>query len=244
MEKSKCYTESFQMKYGEGDFLGRVRPAVLMRYVEHVALKHATLLGVTREFNESYHMVFLLAKQAIEFRRMPRADEVLTFVTQPEHSKRLKFRRVTLIYDAAGEEVACVDSIWVLMDIDTHKLLRRSPVPFDEQWDVQIDRLVDMRVPKVSLLAACGEFNAMYTNCDANGHMNNANYFDVVCDVLPTNEMRQRELKRIMVNYHRELLLGECMQVKIGQGENGAYIVGNKGQDENKSPVFEAFCVY
>lgn len=244
MEKNKCYTESFQMKYGEGDFLGRVRPAVLMRYVEHVSLKHATLLGVTREFNESHRMVFLLAKQAIEFRRMPRADEVLTFVTQPEHSKRLKFRRVTLVYDAIGEEVACVDSIWVLMDIDTHKLLRHSPVPFDEQWDVQIDRSVDMRVAKGTELATCGKFNAMYTNCDANGHINNANYFDIVCDVLPSKAISQREFKRIVVNYHRELLLGESMQVQIGQVENGAYIVGNKSQGENQSSVFEAFCVY
>lgn len=238
--ENKQYRETFQMKYGDGDVFGRVRPAVLMRHVEHVALKHATLLGVSREFNESHNMVFLIAKQAIAFTRMPRADEALTFVTQPEHSKRVTFRRVTLIYDAAGQEVACVDSIWVLMDTLTHRLLRRSPVPFDAQWEENLSRNVDMCLHKPERLADYGEITASYTQCDQNGHINNVNYFDIVCDVLPVDELKARELKRIMVNYHRELVLGDTMQLQTGQTEEGLYIVGGKGE----FATFEAFCAY
>lgn len=234
------YSETFETKYGEGDCLGRIRPAILMRYVEHVALKHSALLGVTEEFNRSYRMVFLIAKQAIEFTRMPRAGETLTFVTEPEHSKRITFRRVTVIYDAQGIEVACVDSIWVLMDIGTHKLLRRSPVAFDKTYQENIPRSVEMKITKEEMPVLCGEVTASYALCDTNGHVNNVNYFDIACNLLPLEQLTKQNLKRIVLNYHRELLLNDKMQVRCTQHGDEIHLLGEK---ENAA-VFEALCVF
>lgn len=240
MSEIKSYTETFQMKYGEGDFLGRVRPATLMRYVEHVSLKHAELLGVSQAFTQSHHMVFLIAKQAIEFKRMPRSNETLTFVTQPEQAKRVTFRRVTLIYDAEGQEVACVDSIWVLMDTDTHRLLRRAPVAFDAVWAENIAASVDMKLTKPAQLITVGKAKAVYTLCDANGHINNANYFDLVCDAFMPDDLRKREIRRMVLNYHREVLLGEEIELQTGESASGVYFVGSK----NQLPAFEALCQF
>ncbi len=238
MPEHQQYSETFQMKYGEGDLFGRVRPAILMRYVEDVSLKHATLLGVSREFNESHNMVFLLAKQAIAFVRMPRSNETLTFVTQPEQSKRVTFRRVTVIYDAAGQEVACVDSIWVLVDLTTNRLLRRSPVPFDAQWAPQIARSVAMRTQKAEHLQERGVLCASYAHCDENRHINNATYFDIVCDLLSVDRMQATPPKRIVVNYHREVRLGEQICLCTGENDTGVYIVGTK----EGICAFEAAC--
>ncbi len=239
MSDHKQYTESFQMKYGEGDVFGHVRPAALMRYVEHVALKHAVLLGVSRQFNESHGMVFLMAKQAIEFKRMPRNNETLTFITQPEQAKRVRFRRVTLVYDATGAEVACVDSVWVLADINTHRLIRKPTVAFDAQWAPQIDRAVDMNIPKPDVLAQQGSVTASYAQCDENGHINNVNYFDIVCDLLFAAQRNACQVKKIVLNYHREVRFGESAQLQLGECASGVYIVGNK----EGLPAFEAFCV-
>ena len=67
--------------------------------------------------------------------------------------------------------------------------------------------------------------------------MNNTVYADLVCDVLPLELMRERPLSSLILAYHRELKLGEQMDLTLGTLENGGFAAaGHRGGDA----IFEA----
>ena len=76
----------------------------------------------------------MLAKLALHVTRLPRVDEELTLVTQPERCKRAVNKRITHFYDADGAEVATMDSRWVLIDTEKRMILRKHPEQFADQW--------------------------------------------------------------------------------------------------------------
>src|SRR5699024_5872721 len=124
---------------------------------------------------------------ALHIDRTPRVDEVLTAVTEPERCKRAVNKRITTFYDQAGQQVAVLDSRWVLIDTEKRLILRKHPEQFNDQWAPDVPFELPMKMVKVDP-AECerlGECMATYSRCDMNGHMNNTRYADILCDALP-----------------------------------------------------------
>ena len=92
----------------------------------------------------------MLAKLALHVTRLPRVDEELTLVTQPERCKRAVNKRITHFYDADGAEVATMDSRWVLIDTEKRMILRKHPEQFDDQWAEDVPLELPMRLPRVA----------------------------------------------------------------------------------------------
>ena len=81
-----------------------------------------------------------------------------------------------------------MDSRWVLIDTDKRAILRRHPEEFaSAHWAETVEQELPMKLDRVPPEACetVGERTATYSQCDMNGHMNNARYVDAVCDALP-----------------------------------------------------------
>ncbi len=218
------YIEHLQALQADSDFKDRLKPSALARYVQQVATNHAVNLGFLAEYYKENHFVFLLAKQAIEYKRMPISCEKLRFETTPEQCKRASVKRLTVVYDENNEEVACIDSRWVLVDTETNRIMRRPPEEFMKTWAEDLPRSLEMRLKKTDNLQQVNALYANYGICDRNNHINNAYYFDALCNAVPDEIMREKEVKFCCVHYHREITFGQTADIKIGKTENGYYI--------------------
>lgn len=205
------YTEAFQVYRHDGDCFGYVQPASVLRYAQQIAGEHAIALGLTDEIYAKTHTAYVLAKQALHFDRVPHVDEHLTLITKPEAMKRAVNKRITQVLDAAGNQVALVDSRWVVIDTDRRMILRKHPEEFTTaHWAVEVPEELPMKMHKAPLEACelVGTHTAAYSQCDMNGHMNNARYVDVICDALPGDVLESNFVQDVIIYYHKEVPRG------------------------------------
>lgn len=233
------YTQTYTICRHDGDHHGNAKPGALLRYGQQIATMHAEAAGLNDELYAATHTAYVLAKLALHIDRTPRVDETLTVTTRPERCKRAVNKRITFFYDAAGQQVAVLDSRWVLIDTDKRLILRKHPEAFNDCWAEDVPFELPMKMVKAvpEDCAPAGEYTATYSRCDMNGHMNNTRYVDILCDALPWNVWDEGEVRDLKVYYHREVPRGASFALLQAQtGEKQYYFCG---QREEKA-AFEA----
>lgn len=233
------YTQTYTICRHDGDHHGNAKPGALLRYGQQIATMHAEAAGLNDELYAATHTAYVLAKLALHIDRTPRVDETLTVTTRPERCKRAVNKRITFFYDAAGRQVAVLDSRWVLIDTDKRLILRKHPEAFNDCWAEDVPFELPMKMVKAvpEDCAPAGEYTATYSRCDMNGHMNNTRYVDILCDALPWNVWDEGEVRDLKVYYHREVPRGASFALLQAQtGEKQYYFCG---QREEKA-AFEA----
>lgn len=233
------YTQTYTICRHDGDHHGNAKPGALLRYGQQIATMHAEAAGLNDELYAATHTAYVLAKLALHIDRTPRVDETLTVTTRPERCKRAVNKRITFFNDAAGRQVAVLDSRWVLIDTDKRLILRKHPEAFNECWAEDVPFELPMKMVKAvpEDCAPAGEYTATYSRCDMNGHMNNTRYVDILCDALPWNVWDEGEVRDLKVYYHREVPRGASFALLQAQtGEKQYYFCG---QREEKA-AFEA----
>ena len=227
------YMEQFSVRQTDCDPNGWMLPGALLRLCQQIATDHCDQLGLTSEFYQRTHTAFLLAKQALEWKRIPTAREELTLCTRPEVAKRAVYKRITEVRDAAGEEIALVDSRWVLVDTQTRHILRHPPQEFFElPFSEEVERELSMRMPRTKETEAAGVAMAGYSRCDINGHLNNTRYVDIACDALPFEELMHSPVRSLCINHHNELPLGRECRLERAQLEPGVWYVSGRSAEK------------
>ena len=154
--------------------------------------------------------------------------EKLLLTTLPERSRRGTNKRILQVEDAAGSVIAQVDARWILVDTETGRILRRPPEQLDSLWNPEIPYELPQTIHKAETLTSAGIWPASYSRCDINGHINNACYLDIACDALPLEVIQQGPIRSAAVKYHREVPLGQEMEVFWGKTETGWYVMGRR----------------
>lgn len=220
----------------ECDCSRRVKPGFLLRHVQQISTDHCDMWGLTAERYEATSTAFLMAKLSLRITGDAFIGDTLRLVTQPAAPRRAIFCRYTDILNARGQSVASVDARWVLVDRQSHRILRQPPEglcfpALPEQVPTH-----DFAVKKAADAAPCGRTSASFCRCDVNGHLNNAEYADIVCDSLPQEDMVSRPLASLCIAYHHELRMGGEMELFRAGLDGGYYLLGRSAD----APVFEA----
>ena len=74
-------------------------------------------------------------------------------------------------------------------------------------------------------LTSAGLFTARYSQCDLHYHINNALSLDIVCDALPLEIMRNNVVKFASINYHREVPMGQQVEIFYTPSDDGWYFI-------------------
>jgi acyl-ACP thioesterase len=144
----------------------------------------------------------------------------------------LYFPRYFRLVDTGGIVLFEAVSLWVLIDQATRGII------FPESHDIFIKETVTgnelplpgrirRQEPNDSI-----SFTVPYSFVDLNGHMNNARYYDIAVDNMPS-EMRSRRLRELSSEHIGEAQLGDVMKIGCAASEDSFYICGEK-----EKPVF------
>ena len=211
----------------DADFRSLLKPSALLRYVEQISADHARSFGMDDQFFRDHGVAFLVGKQALRFTHIPRRAEPLTLTTRAEGCKRGSIKRITTVTDAAGQEVAMVDCRWIVASLSEGRILREPGWTMDGFWNENVEGELPLQLHKCREgLTSAGLFTAHYSQCDLNGHINNAFYLDIACDALPLEVMRQGAVRFASINYHREVPLGQQVEVFYAPSAEGWYLLG------------------
>lgn len=232
MERMEQYVATHKLAEIDCDWNGWILPGVLLRITQQAATEHCMGLGLDQAFYQANQAVFLMAKMAFVWNQVPRCGQTIHLVTKPEMARRATYKRITTITDEQGTVLGLVDSRWVLVDLQSHRILRKAPEAFQSLgFADSVEEQLSMQMQKAALLQTAGVARASYTYCDINGHMNNSRYADIACDALPQELLRRAPITHMTISYHNELKAGMECAVQLGELETGDWYV--TGTNEN-----------
>ena len=220
------YKDTVMVENTDADCHSLLKASALLRYAEQASSMHARQFGMGDQFFADHGVAFLVGKQALQFSRVPLRGEKLTLCSRSEVIRRGSIKRVTTLTDKAGQEVAMVDSRWIISSLEDGHILRQPGWTVDGYWNETVEEELPLLLHKRrDSLTSAGLFMAHYSQCDLHYHINNAFYLDIVCDALPLEIMRDHVVKFASINYHREVPMGQQVEVFYTPSDDGWYFI-------------------
>ena len=217
------HTSSLRVSYYDLDTSRRLKPSILLRYLGDIAGKHVEEDGMTYDFMRENGYVFLLTKIAVKVFDYAKYQDELLIDTWCQDTLGVQFIRNYRVRDNDGRNLIEVQSLWVLVNPDTHKLLRPSVYPLEL---VKCDDMVEAVNTKIVIpqnIALVGDRVVHWSDIDYNNHLNNAIYADIICDFFP-DDMFGKRLKEFQIVFLNEALLNDVIHVFATTAEDGTAI--------------------
>lgn len=226
------YEESFTFSASEADIHRRIKLSAALRHMQDAASRHLDALGYTYDVLSKAGQVFLLSRAEVVFSRSPLPDQRVLAQTRPHPPKGVFFLRETnLALD--GEVAVWGKSAWILADFKTHQVLRPAALGWDYPFDpVEFDgSIARYRMRDPENLSDLGQRTIRFSDLDANQHMNNAKYGDMVADFIPAQWMLAHPMRRAVLLYEHEAKLGDVLFIRGCQREPDCwYLAGYRDE--------------
>lgn len=223
------------------DLFGYRRPSAVLGILQEAATQGAAAIHLSREETmKRYHAVWMISRIRYQLKRPLFWDEPVTVKTWHRGGKAAaSYREFDLSVE--GERVGEALSLWVLVDLDTHKLVRLADIgEFGETSGGSLcrsDTLHRFRLPPDMVPAEVRRLH--YSDTDMNGHVNNVKYADFACDALHLEELgKGKFVSSLQLSYLAECMAGEELTVCVGQDGQNYYV---SGEDTQKKERFNAW---
>lgn len=224
----KIYQESLILRTCNCDFKGDWRPSAILETMQEVSGAHSELLGCGRNALLKNNIVWVLSRSQVEMLEYPKVTDHITVETFPMPNRRWFFPRYFLFKNQEGKTLGYAGTLWVLMDINTRKMLPPGDVAAcipdnsDLTAPMTLPGTVDMLEGDTEIFSRLPQ----YTDLDVNGHVNNTRYADWACDALGIETMENHCLKSLLINYSAEILPHQEMQLHVTRTENQFRVAG------------------
>ncbi len=197
---------------GKGDF---IRPAAILDLFQDSAGLHANKIGVG--FDDISKNGFLWVVSYLEYEvvgKLPRSLKDVKVTTWPHKHERFEYIREYEMKDKDDNLILKGISNWVLVDINSHKLVK-DDLPFNGEY-YEYTNYPNYRRRKLNLESGSDSINydyqVAYTDLDHNGHMNNAKYLDVIYN-FHKNMDDLTKIKKTMITFNHEALINDIINV-------------------------------
>ena len=227
------YTQEFFINDAASDRFERLRPSMLLYYIQEVAGVHGSALGASYEILAEKNLFWAILRTKVQITRLPRNGETIRLETWPMPTTRVAYPRSVVAYDSQNREVFRAISIWVLMDRTTRAMVLPGKSGLSITGTVRGDELAlpGSLLPKV-YENRCSR-TVRFTDLDVNGHMNNTRYFDWICDVLPSSFHCDHTLKELTICYLAEAREGQTLDMNWEIAEGNTFLMETRRTDDS-----------
>ena len=225
------YTQEFQILGSSVDRYNRLKPSMILYYLQEVAGIHGTDLGVSYEALAARNLFWAIIRQKIQITRLPLAGEKIRLETWAMPATRTYYPRSTVAYDADGQELFRSIGMWVLMDVNTRAMVLPG------KSDVTVEGILtgsELKAPGslvVKNLSNTAVRRVCYTDLDCNGHMNNTRCMEWIADLLPSSFHKDHIPAELTACYHSEAREGDLLHLNWQVLEEGALMVDALRED-------------
>ena len=235
------YQSGHQVTFYECDCALRMKPSALLRVLQQAGEDQLVSMNMDYErLYHEYHMAFLVSRLIMDIERMPKNNEQLRIETCPMGSAGSQFFRETHAVDAQENAIVKLYTSWTLYDPHAGKVLRPKAFPLDLNGGTMEIDPKEFKL-KIELGEPAGCRPVVYSDLDSNGHMNNAVYLDVVCDMLPLEALKKAPPRRIRLAYDHQALPGVDLALYKDQPAAGQYLLTGMQEDRR---CFEAEVIF
>lgn len=216
------WTENYRVNSHDSDASGKVRPSLILRYMQETANLQLHNLGPTTDELIAGDRAFILSRINMSIYAELHAYDNISVSSWACESRGVSFNRCYQI-QRGGELVAEAASVWGLIGISDRKIYRVEDITlgFDTDEPLELDAPKRVHIPRDLPLALVGERPIVYSDLDLNQHMNNTNYPDMLCDFIPN--VVDKKILNISISFAGEARLGETLKVYMRDTDGQYY---------------------
>ena len=215
------YQQDFHINDAAVDRFGRLKPSMLLFYVQEVAGIHATTLGAGFDALMAKNLFWAILRTRVQITRLPHSGETITVQTWPMPTSRVAYPRSVVAYDAAGNEVFRAISLWCLMDTVSRAMVLPGKSGVLVNGTLRGNELAVPGSLAIKGLRDTVSRTVLFSDLDRNGHMNNTRYLEWMGDLLPSAFHREHTPREFTVCYHSEAMEGEPLDIHYELKEDG-----------------------
>lgn len=228
----------------EADANKVMRPTAMLDMMQEAANANATELGFGYDEMMAANTAWVLSRIHVRFRRYPKWRDAVNLKTWHKGVAKLFYLRDFILSDADGETLAEATSSWLIIDMNTRRLVRNSDLASSPEKCTKDDAIAEpadkVVVPVDIEPELVRKHPVTWSEIDTNGHVNNVNYVIWAIDAVKTEDIRERQVKELLINYDAEVMPGDVVKISRvrEESEEGIiyYITGKVADKQN-------FCV-
>lgn len=171
---------------------------------------HSDSLGVGSQEVQKLGLGWVITQHQLKVKTLPQRGQKVTVKTQAQNYNSFFCYRDFWLYDEAGQEMASMHSVFVLMDQEKRKMTRILPeivAPFEVEKTKKVERLAQPQVPANP--SNQKNYRVRFMDIDENRHVNNVHYFDWMLDSLEADFLLNHQLIEMNIVYKNEVHYGQ-----------------------------------
>ena len=199
---------------GHVDFQGNISPIVLPDIIVDASGKNANEQGLGIVDLHAKNYSWVISRFAMEIDTIPTVGDKLsveTWVRDVGNVFTSRNFRLTIESENGNKGVIGYAAItWAVLDLDTRRSMPMDNVPDLDKHIIEEDIPIEPagKIRDVEGQVANG-FEVRYSDIDLNVHTNFLKYLEACCNVFSLDFYSKRRLKRVEINFLRELNFGD-----------------------------------
>lgn len=207
----------------------------MLEMFENIGGYHSDIVGYGANDTKKTKVVWILFDWKLKVINRPKYGQTIHIKTWGRDMLKAYTYRDFELYDGENNLCAIGTSKWAIVNIETGKITRITD-EIANRYNIE-DKSVfeDRKIEKINLPKV---FSNTFTykvgrrDIDINGHMHNLYYLDIANEALPQDIYENRPYDNVIINYKKEIKIGETVKCKYGLVDN-KNVVCIYNEDEN-----------
>ena len=241
-EPAQPYVADYEMciplRTTDFDRFTELKPSAVLQLFQEAATRQAEEMGIGFGKMFDKGVLWAVIRTRYDVLEQPRLYDEILVRTWPHDPSKFSFLRDYTIKDSNGNLLVKGTSEWVLMSREDRSFVSLLSVYNDNPVYLE-DRNYSKKPRKLRNFDHEGLEPCVicppYSTVDLNGHVNNANYADLLLDAISPHE--GHSVKSFQIDYRREVHEGEPLQIYTCKTEDG---LEAKGLDAEGNVMFAA----
>lgn len=229
------FTREFSISSFDLNPKGQARLTSMANFFQEVAYHHASELGLGFDDMKRKETTWVLSRMRIHMKRYPVWNERIRLETWPSGAERLFALRDFRVLDMQGEIIGMASTAWLILDIDTHRLIRPKEMMEQFKLIVQDIQMFDRPLAKITLPGESSflkQHQVAFSDLDIVGHVNNVRYMEWCIDAATTVTNAEQDIREFEINFNHEALLGDHISIAVCEHSGGeSYFLASRESD-------------
>ena len=235
---SKILSEDHIITCYEADANQFMRPTAMLDLMQEAANVNASTLGFGYDEMINSNMAWVLSRTHVKFVNTPKWRQEVNLKTWHKGVSKLFHLRDFILSDKEGNPIVLATTSWLIIDLNTRRLVRNSALAMSDTAMDAIETPADKVVIPVDIEPELVRKHPVtWSEVDTNGHVNNVKYAVWALDAVKAEDIKERPLKEMLINYDAEVMPGDTVKIsRVRQeSEEGItyYITGKVADKQN-----------
>lgn len=207
---STVFQKEYEIKYYEQNVKGSLKESALLNFMQDIATLSAESLGFGPGFVFANNYAWVVLKYHIELYNEIKNTSTLRIKTEPRGTSKLYAYRDFEFYTNNSQPSGKAVSTWVLIDMDTRKLLPAQQIlaGYMPPYEKREGELVYNKILLPEQIDYKKEFEVRFDDIDVNHHANNSNYIIWALEALDNDFRIKHHPVSIDIKYRKETSSG------------------------------------